>query len=97
MTGENKIGIAGDLDLEKTNFRLDIFNADSREYLKSIWLPIGHGFLRRLIFNTRGLFLTRIDVDKGIYVWMDVEGEVENIQFTVKLARFKIKNTETDT
>jgi len=90
--GENKIGIAGDLGLEKTNFRLDIFKADSREYLKSIWLPLGHGFLRRLIFNARGLFLTRIDVDKGIYVWMDVEGEVEDFEFTVKLTRFRIKN-----
>lgn len=93
--GENKIGIAGGLDIKEMNFRLDIFKADSREYLESIWLPIGHGFLRHLFFNARGLFLTRIDVDRGIFVWLDQEGE--DLEFTVKLTRFKIKNTETDT
>lgn len=92
--GENKIGIAGGLDIKKMNFRLDIFMADSREYLESIWLPIGHGFLRHLFFTSRGHFLTRIDVDRGIFIWLDQEGEY--LEFTVKLTRFKIKNTKSE-
>ncbi|MBL7129763.1 MAG: hypothetical protein ISS16_12390 [Ignavibacteria bacterium] len=87
--GKNKLGIAGDLDLERMSFRLDIIGADSKEYLESIWLPVGHGFLRHLSEGTRGLFLIRINVDKGIYVWVDNEGEEWDP--LVKLTRFKIK------
>ena len=87
--GEDKIGIVGDLDIERANFRLDIFKVESREYLESIWLPIGHGFLRHLFFTDRGLFLTRIDVDRGIFVWLDQKGK--DLEFVVKLTKFKVR------
>ncbi len=90
--GENKIGIAGDLDLKRMKFRLDIFNANSREYLESIWLPIGHGFFRHLYSDALDFFNERINVDKGIYIWLDLEGE--DLEFTTKLTRFRIKNWE---
>jgi hypothetical protein len=90
--GENKIGIAGDLDLERMKFRLDVFNANSREYLGSIWLPIGHGFFRHLHSDDRDFFRERINVDRGIYIWLDLEGE--DLEFTTKLTRFRIKNWE---
>ncbi len=90
--GENKIGIAGDLDLKRMKFRLDVFNANSREYLGSIWLPIGHGFFRQLHSDERDFFRERINVDRGIYVWLDLEGE--DLEFTTKLTRFRIKNWE---
>lgn len=88
--GENKIGVAGDIDIEKMKFRLDILKADSEEYLKSIWLPIGHGFFRQIYETTRGEFHTFINVDKGVYVWLNKEGE--NLDFVVKITRFNIKN-----
>lgn len=87
--GKNKLGIAGDIDLDKMAFRLDILKSDSGEYLESIWLPIGHGFLRQFAESTRGLFITRINVDKGIYVYMDYPIG-EDMEFYMKFFQFEI-------
>ena len=86
--GENKLGIAGDIDLERLAFRLDIIKIDSKEYVESIWLPIGHDFLRTLDENYTGLFQNEINIDKGIFVYTDIEEE--NEEFFVKLLRFRI-------
>jgi hypothetical protein len=86
--GENKIGIVGDLDLDIMAFRLDIIEADSKKYKESIWLPAGEGFFFHLTDTTRGLFLTQINVDNGVYVWNDLDEEGERY---VKLTRFYIK------
>ena len=86
--GENKLGIAGDIDLERLAFRLDIIKIDSKEYVGSIWLPIGHGFLRTLDENYTGLFQNEINIDKGMFVYTDIEEE--NEEFFVKLLRFRI-------
>jgi len=86
--GENKIGIVGDLDLDRMAFRLDIIEADSKKYKESIWLPAGEGFFIHLKDQTRGLFLTQINVDNGIYVWNDNDEEGERY---AKLTRFYIK------
>jgi hypothetical protein len=86
--GENKLGIAGDIDLERLAFRLDIVKIDSKEYVESIWLPIGYDFLRTLDENYTGLFQSEINIDKGIFVYTDYEGE--NEEFFVKLLRFRI-------
>jgi len=87
--GENKLGIAGDLDLEGMSFRLDIIKVDSREYLESLCLPVGGGFFRHLSSGDRGLYLTQVNVDKGIYVWIYDDSEDDLFPF-VKLNRFKI-------
>ncbi len=86
--GENELGIAGDIDLERLAFRLDIIKIDSKEYVESIWLPIGHAFLRTLDENYTGLFQNEINIDKGIFVYTDYEEE--NGEFFVKLLRFRI-------
>ncbi|MEA2005203.1 MAG: hypothetical protein U9O50_02950 [Acidobacteriota bacterium] len=86
--GENKLGIAGNIDLERLAFRLDIIKIDSKEYVESIWLPIGYDFLRTLEENYTGLFQNEINIDKGIFVYTD--HEEENDEFFVKLLRFRI-------
>jgi hypothetical protein len=85
--GENKLGFAGDIDLKRMFFRLDIINIDSKDYKESIWLPIGHSFLRMLDENYTGLFQNEINIDKGIFVYTD--REEENDESIVKLVRFR--------
>jgi hypothetical protein len=87
--GENKIGIVGDLDLDQMKFRLDIIDCNSHKYQESIRLPIGIGFSIILSGSHRGFIQNYIDVDRGIYIWQDIEGE--NSEYFVKLTKFKIK------
>lgn len=86
--GQNKIGIGGDLDLEMMAFRLDIIKVDSREYWGSIWLPIGEGFFRHISDAIRGEYLTFINIDRGLYIWIYYDDEL--LFPDVKLTQFKI-------
>jgi hypothetical protein len=87
--GEDKIGIVGDIDLEQMKFRLDIIDSNLFTYLESIWFPIGIGFKTKVSFSNRGFTNNYFDVDKGIYIWQDVEGE--NFEYVVKISKFKLK------
>jgi hypothetical protein len=83
--GEDKIGLIGDLDIEKMVLRLDILNAATFDYIDSIGLPCGISFLQGL---ERGpaLFPIFVDYDKKIYIRGDWEGEKPD--FIVKFSRF---------
>jgi len=87
--GSDKIGVAGDVNLDKMKFRLDIINIKSREYKESIWLPIGYGFKNMLSTHYRGLSKGYINVDRGIYIFHDTVGE--DFDHVVKVIKFKVK------
>jgi len=87
--GENKVGVVGDIDLEQMKFRLDIIESNSYTYIKSIWFPIGVGFKIKISDSNRGFINNYFDVDKGIYIWQDVEGE--DFDYVVKISKFKVK------
>jgi len=93
--GKNKIGIMGDVNLEKMEQRLDILEAETCVYLESIWLPIDNQFNWRISDKARGIHLIYIDIEKGFYIWSDYEGE--DFYNVVKLTRFKIlRNYKSD-
>ncbi|NQT80102.1 MAG: hypothetical protein HQ555_06910 [Candidatus Aminicenantes bacterium] len=93
--GKNKIGIMGDINLEKMEQRLDILEAETGVYLESIWLPIDNQFNWRISDKARGIHLIYIDINKGVYIWNDYEGE--DFYNVVKLTRFKIlRNYKSD-
>lgn len=81
--GKGKIGIIGDIDIEKDifEFRLDVLDAATGKYLESIRLPFGVYFRETITDGARGVHYTYIDVDKGIYLWNNAEGE-ELIDYT---------------
>ena len=86
--GENKIGVVGDLDLDKMKFRLDIINMDSFKYIESIWLPIDWGFKRNICCGARGILQSYINIDKGIHLYTGADEDGEMI---TKLTKFIIK------
>jgi hypothetical protein len=87
--GKNKIGIVGDVDLKEMKFRLDIIDIISHAYRESIWFPFSVGFEIKMSDNNRGFVNHYIDVDRGIYVWEDIEGE--DFDYVTKITTFKIK------
>jgi hypothetical protein len=87
--GKDKIGIIADIDMNGFNFRLDIFDSRTAQYLNSIRLPFGQGFLTRTSSQNRGYSQTYIDIDRGLYVWPDMDGE--NFDGTVEITRFTLK------
>lgn len=84
--GNNKVGIAGGINLEKMIYRLDIIDSVQWRYLKSIWLPMGYSFQKSITSNFRGLVKAFIDVDKGLYVYSDIVGA--DFEYMVKITRF---------
>lgn len=87
--GAGKIGVVADINLDNMKFRLDIINIHSREYKKSIWLPMNYGFKNMLSTHYRGLSKGYINVDKGIYICHDTVGE--DFDHVVKVIKFKVK------
>lgn len=87
--GKDKIGIIADIDMNGFTFRLDIFDSRTAQYLNSIRLPFGEGFLRRTSSENQGYLQTYIDIDRGLYVWPDLDGE--NFDGTVEITRIRIK------
>lgn len=87
--GTDKIGVATDLDMETMTFRLDVIDSRGGNYIESIRLPFNCGFRRSIYSGNRGLLRTFINIDMGIYVWYDTEGE--DFVDTVKISRFEIK------
>ena len=85
--GRDRIGFAGDLDLERMVFRLDIVNIRTHEYEKSIWLPVSSGFLQHLDMTYTGGLDTYINIDKNIHVYTERDPE-EGLSF-VKIHRFR--------
>lgn len=85
--GRDRIGFAGDLDMERRKFRLDIVNIRTYEYEKSIWLPVSHGFLGHLDVTYTGNFDTHINIDKNIHVYTD--RDPEEGQYVVKIHKFR--------
>ncbi len=92
--GKNKIGIVGDLNLNKMLFRLDIIDTNNMNYLESIWLPIGMGFIRTIWYDNNGFNKTIINIDKGLYVWWDQEEPTEDGEYFTKLTKFNLIETE---
>jgi hypothetical protein len=86
--GKDKIGIVGDLCLDTLSFRLDILDCRNGNYIENVWLPFGESFIRSISTETNAFYQDSIDVDRGIYVWLDVEGE--DREQTVKLTRFRL-------
>lgn len=86
--GEDKIGIIGDLDIEKMVFRLDILNAATLDYIDSPGFPCGKSFLQGLE-RRPALFPVFVDYDKKIYIWGDWQGEKPD--FIVKFSRFAME------
>lgn len=84
--GNNKIGIAGGINLEKMIYRLDIIDSARWRYVKSIWLPMGYSFQKSMTGNFRGLVKAFIDVDRGLYVYSDIVGE--DFDYMVNISRF---------
>jgi hypothetical protein len=70
-------------------FRLDIMNAESRDYWGSIWLPVGEGFFRHISSAIRGEYHTFINIDKGIYIW--IYHDDEDLYPFIKVTLFNIK------
>lgn len=87
--GKDKIGIIADIDINGFTFRLDIFDSRAAHYLYSIRLPFGQGFLNRTSSQNRGYSESYIDIDRGIYVWTDMDEE--NHDGLVQVTRFKLK------
>lgn len=87
--GKNKIGIIADIDMNRFTFRLDIFDSRTAQYLNSIRLPFGQGFLSRTSSQNRGYLQSYIDFDRGLYVWPDMDEE--NFDGTVEIMRFTVK------
>ena len=73
--GKNKIGIIGDLDIENSKFRLDVLIANTGKYLESINLPFGDGFTQNISTSARGFHHIFVNIDRGYYLWNNVEGE----------------------
>ncbi len=88
--GKDKLGIIADVDIKSFTFRLDIFNCKNNRYLQSIRLPFGETFLRRISSENMGYLDSYFDVDRGLYIWPDVDAE--SLDGQVKITRFKIKN-----
>jgi hypothetical protein len=87
--GKQKIGITADIDMEGLTFRLDIFDSRSGQYLTSIRLPLGEGFLRRTSSRNLGYLQSYINVDRGLYVWSDVA--CERLESAARVTRFNVK------
>jgi hypothetical protein len=88
--GNGKIGLVGRLDLETMKYRLDVIDLNSLKYLHSIWFPVSYGFKSLHTRSGRGEIKTLFDVDKGVYVWQDIEKEGEELTTMVKITKFKI-------
>lgn len=87
--GKGKIGVIGDIDLDKEpfEFRLDILDAAAGNYLESIRLPFGDGFEQCITDSARGMHYIFIDVDRCIYIWNNSEGK-DFINYT-RITSFK--------
>ena len=85
--GKDKIGIVGDIRLDNLSFRLDVLDSRSGNYIESIWLPFGESFMNSISTESNGFYQSCIDVDMGIYAWMDVDEE--DWEDTVNLTRFR--------
>lgn len=86
--GKDKIGIVGDIRLDNLSFRLDILNSRNGNYIESIWLPFGESFINSISTEANGFYQSCIDVDRGIYIWMDVDGE--DWEDKVNVTRFRM-------
>ena len=87
--GANKIGIAADVNLDNMTIRIDVIDTTLWEYRESIWFPIDYGFKVSLSSSYRGLNKSHINIDKGVSVHMDLEGE--GFDPVAKIDRFNIK------
>ena len=87
--GEEKIGIVGDIDLVQMKFRLDVIHSASYKYIESIWFPIGIGFRIKISKSNRGFINNYFNVDRGIFIWEDIEGE--DFDYVAKISKFKVK------
>lgn len=87
-TGSDKIGIVGDIDLDRIEIRLDIFDTNHR-YIESIRLPVGKPYLRSLEDISFESYTIYIDIDKGILI-LDENREDDDNLF-VRIITFKRK------
>jgi hypothetical protein len=87
--GKGKIGIAGEIDTDHMTFRLDILDQENGHYKGSIRLPFGNSFIIRNSTEDLGYCYSYFDLDRGIYIWGDLEGE--GLDNAVKITTFEIK------
>ena len=87
--GPGRVGIIGDLDIAGKKFRLDVIDDRSGEYIKSIQFPGGYRFFREISDKPKGLPTMTFNLDEGLYVWSDIEGEDQDE--VIRLTRFNIK------
>jgi hypothetical protein len=87
--GKGKIGLAGGLDIEKMKYRMDIIDVNSLEYLHSIWFPVSYGFKSLHSYFSGGAIKTLLDVDRGVYIWQDIEKDGDELTTMVKITRYK--------
>lgn len=90
--GKSKIGVIADVDTEKFEFRLDVIDIVKGEYIESYRFPFGVYLKENLSTSARGFSPTFIDVDKGIYLWCNQEGE-DFIDY-VRIDSFKVMPTK---
>jgi hypothetical protein len=88
--GKNKIGVAAEIDTDAMTFRLDVLDQEKGSYKGSIRLPFGDSFILRNSTEDVGLYHSYFNLDSGIYIWCDLEGE--DLDNTVKITKFKLKN-----
>lgn len=87
--GADKIGIIGDIFLDKMEFRVDVFSCHNDRYVWSIRLPFSVGFIEHISSNSGGFWPSFIDVDKGVYTWFD-SGELPG-KDKVNITHFRVK------
>lgn len=92
--GKDKIAIVGDIDFqpESMKCRFDVFGVASKKYLGSIWLPVGRGIQYSLSTENLGYDKYYIDLDRGMYLWNDIEGE--DYQYGMKITKFTVKGMD---
>ncbi|NIM17951.1 MAG: hypothetical protein GTO45_23100 [Candidatus Aminicenantes bacterium] len=87
--GKGKIGIVGEIDADQMRLRLDILGQENGHYNGSIRLPFGKTFIIRNSTEDLGYYYSYFDLDRGIYIWGDLEGE--GLDNAVKITKFEIK------
>ncbi|MFC2155617.1 hypothetical protein ACFLRB_03905 [Acidobacteriota bacterium] len=85
--GENKLGIAADLDPKVKKIRVDFFKAIEGEYSYSLNLPLPRELLKRLGMESSLFSPVYVNLDLGIYIYNDFDPDgndiVKYIKFTV--------------
>lgn len=88
--GKGKIGVASGIDMDNMTFRLDVLDHENGKYIESIRLPFGVTFKARNSSGIAAYYYSFFDLDHGIYIWGELEGE--GLDEAVKITKFKIKN-----